>query len=123
MSRVDVVKRSQQARIEKIGIDAFRAEHAAAAKRYRDKKKQEIGIETFKAEHAKEQKKWYDANKKKTNIEKLTSKITAIAIADDIYTNALKKELALIPEKRGRGRPKLSDEEKARRKIERNAKK
>ncbi len=123
MPHVDVVKRSQQSRIEKIGIDAFRAEHAAAAKRYRDKKKQEIGIEKFNEEHAKIQKKWYDANKKKTNIEKLTSKITAIAIADDMYTNALKKELALIPNKRGRGRPRLSDEEKAKRKIERNAKK
>ena len=55
-------------------------------------------------------------------IEKLNSKFEAIAVADDMINKICENAINDIPEKRGRGRPKLTDEQKAERKALRNAK-
>ena len=55
-------------------------------------------------------------------IEKLNSKFEAIAVADDMVNKICENAINDIPEKRGRGRPKLTDEQKAERKALRNAK-
>jgi hypothetical protein len=55
-------------------------------------------------------------------IEKLNSMFEAIAVADDMVNKICENAINNIPEKRGRGRPKLTDEQKAERKALRNAK-
>ena len=47
----------------------------------------------------------------------------AIAIADDIVNNIHQITIDELPEKRGRGRPKLTEEQKAERKALRNTNK
>jgi hypothetical protein len=101
---------------EKLGIDKVRelTKDYIKNKRNEDKDyyKNELEKNKLRAQDKSNQRK----------IEKLNSKFEAIAVADDMINKICENAINDIPEKRGRGRPKLTDEQKAERKALRNAK-
>ena len=108
--------------------------HRLAVKKYREK----LGIETLR-ERTKgyTQKKREDLEYKqkekdklrsrdKSNelkVQKLNTMFEAIAIADILVNNIYEETIDELPEKRGRGRPKLTEEQKAEKKALRDANK
>lgn len=110
--------------------------HREAVRRYRER----LGIEKVREltkgyiKNKRDEDKVYYKNELEKNklraqdksnqrkIEKLNCKFEAIAVANDMVNKICENIINDIPQKRGRGRPKLTDEEKAERKALRNAK-
>jgi hypothetical protein len=101
---------------EKLGIDKVRELTKGYIKNKRNEDK-----EYYKNELEKNKLRAQDKSNQR-KIEKLNSKFEAIAVADDMVNKICENAINDIPEKRGRGRPKLTDEQKAERKALRNAK-
>ena len=101
---------------EKLGIDKVRELTKGYIKNKRNEDK-----EYYKNELEKNKLRAQDKSNQR-KIEKLNSKFEAIAVADDMINKICENAINDIPEKRGRGRPKLTDEQKAERKALRNAK-
>lgn len=101
---------------EKLGIDKVRELTKGYIKNKRNEDK-----DYYKNELEKNKLRARDKSNQR-KIEKLNSKFEAIAIADDMINKICENAINDIPEKRGRGRPKLTDEQKAERKALRNAK-
>ena len=120
-----------------IYIMADKAEkHRLAVKKYREK----LGIETLrertkgytqkKREDLEYKQKEKEKNKlrarDKSNelkVQKLNTMFEAIAIADILVNNIYEETIDELPGKRGRGRPKLTEEQKAEKKALRDANK
>ena len=101
---------------EKLGIDKVRELTKGYIKNKRNEDK-----EYYKNELEKNKLRAQDKSNQR-KIEKLNAKFEAIAVADDMINKICENVINHIPEKRGRGRPKLTDEQKAERKALRNAK-
>ena len=101
---------------EKLGIEKVRELTKGYIKNKRNEDKDYYKNELEKNKLSAQDK----SNQRK--IEKLNSKFEAIAVADDMINKICENAINDIPEKRGRGRPKLTDEQKAERKALRNAK-
>lgn len=101
---------------EKLGIDKVRELTKGYIKNKRNEDK-----DYYKNELEKNKLRAQDKSNQR-KIEKLNSKFEAIAVADDMVNKICENAINDIPEKRGRGRPKLTDEQKAERKALRNAK-
>ena len=101
---------------EKLGIDKVRELTKGYIKNKRNEDK-----DYYKNELEKNKLRAQDKSNQR-KIEKLNSKFEAIAVADDMINKICENAINDIPEKRGRGRPKLTDEQKAERKALRNAK-
>lgn len=101
---------------EKLGIDKVRELTKGYIKNKRNEDK-----DYYKNELEKNKLRARDKSNQR-KIEKLNSKFEAIAVADDMVNKICENAINDIPEKRGRGRPKLTDEQKAERKALRNAK-
>jgi hypothetical protein len=101
---------------EKLGIDKVRELTKGYIKNKRNEDK-----DYYKNELEKNKLRAQDKSNQR-KIEKLNSMFEAIAVADDMINKICKNAINDIPEKRGRGRPKLTDEQKAERKALRNAK-
>lgn len=101
---------------EKLGIDKVRELTKGYIKNKRNEDK-----DYYKNELEKNKLRAQDKSNQR-KIEKLNSKFEAIAVADDMVNKICENAINDIPEKRGRGRPKLNDEQKAERKALRNVK-
>ena len=101
---------------EKLGIDKVRELTKGYIKNKRNEDK-----DYYKNELEKNKLRAQDKSNQR-KIEKLNYKFEAIAVADDMINKICENAINDIPEKRGRGRPKLTDEQKAERKALRNAK-
>jgi hypothetical protein len=101
---------------EKLGIDKVRELTKGYIKNKRNEDK-----DYYKNELEKNKLRAQDKSNQR-KIEKLNAKFEAIAVADDMVNKICENAINDIPEKRGRGRPKLTDEQKAERKVLRNAK-
>lgn len=100
---------------EKLGIDKVREMTKEYTKKVRDNpeyKQKEIEKNRLRARDKSNQLK----------IEKLNSILDAITLSDDIINSIYQETIDELPEKRGRGRPKLTEEQKAQRKTLKNAK-
>jgi hypothetical protein len=101
---------------EKLGIDKVRE----MTKSYTQKKREDL---EYKQKELEKNRLRARDKSNELKVQKLNTMFEAIAIADDIVNNIHQITIDELPEKRGRGRPKLTEEQKAERKALRNTNK
>ena len=93
---------------EKLGIDKVRE----MTKGYTQKKREDL---EYKKKEIEKNRLRAREKSNQLKIEKLNSILEAITLSDDIINSIYQETIDELPEKRGRGRPKLTDEQKAQR--------
>ncbi len=101
---------------EKLGLETLRER----TKGYTQKKRQDP---EYKQKEIEKNRLRARDKSNELKIEKLNAMFEAITVADDIVKNIYEETIDELPEKRGRGRPKLTEEQKAERKALRDANK
>ena len=101
---------------EKLGIDKVRE----MTKSYTQKKREDL---EYKQKELEKNRLRARDKSNELKVQKLNTMFEAIAIADDIVNSIYEETINELPEKRGRGRPKLTEEQKAERKALRNTNK
>jgi len=100
---------------EKLGIDKVREMTKEYTKKVRDNpeyKQKELEKNRLRARE----------KSNELKIEKLNSILEAITVSEEIINSIYEETIDELPVKRGRGRPKLTEEQKAERKTLRNTK-
>lgn len=101
---------------EKLGIDKVREMTKEYTKKVRDNPE-------YKQKEAEKNKLRAKEKREQIKVVNLNNKIDAITLADDMLDKIFENTINDIPEKRGRGRPRLTEEQKAERLALRNANK
>ena len=101
---------------EKLGIDKVREMTKEYTKKVRDNPE-------YKQKEAEKNKLRAKEKREQIKVVNLNNKIDAITLADHMLDKIFENTINDIPEKRGRGRPRLTEEQKAERLALRNANK
>jgi hypothetical protein len=99
---------------ESLGIDKVRE----LTRGYTENKRKDL---EYKNQEKEKNKLRAQQKREQINIEKLNDKIDATAIADKFIEELVHNTINLLPIKRGRGRPRMTEEQKAEAKKNRDA--